>query len=56
MQKAKFALEQAQTKKDVLEKYTKEKTIKELQAEVEKAKSDELAKKATYELEKSKEA
>ena len=55
LEKSKFTLEQAQTKKEVLEKYTKEKTTKELQAEVEKAKSDELAKNATYELEKSKE-
>ena len=35
--------------------YTKGKTIKELESEVEKARSDELAKKATWELEKSKE-
>ena len=55
-QKAKFALEQAQTKLNVLEKYTKDKTIKELESEVEKAHSDELAKKQTYELEKDKEA
>jgi HlyD family secretion protein len=55
-QRAKVALEQAQTKLDVLERYTKDKTIKELQSEVEKAKSDELAKSATWELEKSKEA
>ena len=54
LKKSQFALEQAQTKKEVLERYTKEKTTKELQAEVEKSKSDELAKSATYELEKSK--
>jgi multidrug efflux pump subunit AcrA (membrane-fusion protein) len=54
-QKARFALEQAQSKKMVLEKYTRNKTVKELKSEVEKARSDELAKKQTYELEKSKE-
>ena len=42
-------------KMNVLEKYTKDKTIKELKSEVEKAQSDELAKKATWELEKTKE-
>lgn len=55
-QKAKFSLEQAQSKLDVLETYTMGKTIKELESEVEKARSDELAKKQTYELEKDKEA
>jgi HlyD family secretion protein len=55
LKKARFALEQAETKKKVLEQYTKHKTIKELKSEVEKAHSDELAKKATYELETSKE-
>ena len=55
-QKAKFTLEQAQSKLNVLEKYTKGKTIKELESEVEKARSDELAKKQTYQLEKDKEA
>jgi multidrug resistance efflux pump len=56
LEQKKFALEQAQTKLDVLEKYTKEKTIKELKSEVEKTKSDELAKKQTYQLEQDKEA
>jgi HlyD family secretion protein len=55
LKKARFALEQSQSKKDVLVKYTKNKTIKELESEVEKARSDELAKKATYALEDSKE-
>jgi HlyD family secretion protein len=55
LKKARFALEQAQSKKKVLVDYTKGKTIKELQSEVEKARSDELAKKATWELENSKE-
>ncbi len=53
--KAQFALEQAQSKLDVLIKYTREKTIKELESEVKKAHSDELAKEATWELEKGKE-
>jgi hypothetical protein len=56
VQRAKFALEQARTKKAVLNKYTKDKTIKELTSEVEKARSDELSKQATWALEKSKEA
>jgi HlyD family secretion protein len=55
-QKAKFTLEQSQSKKHVLENYTKAKTIKELKSEVEKALSDELAKKQTYQLERDKEA
>jgi HlyD family secretion protein len=55
-QKAKFALEQAQSKLHVLLEYTKGKTIKELRSEVEKALSDELAKKQTYQLERDKEA
>ncbi len=55
-QKAKFALEQAESKLHVLLDYTKGKTIKELRSEVEKARSDELAKEQTYSLEKTKEA
>jgi HlyD family secretion protein len=55
LKKARFALEQSQSKKKVLVDYTKGKTIKELQSEVEKARSDELAKKATFALEDSKE-
>ena len=49
-------LELAQSKEKVLTQYTKPKTIKELVSEVEKAKSVELAKQATWELEKGKEA
>jgi RND family efflux transporter MFP subunit len=49
------ALELARTRQRVLEDYTKGKTIKELQSEVETAHSDELAKQATWELQKSKE-
>jgi hypothetical protein len=50
----KFALEQAESKKEVLEKYTKSKTVKELNSEVEKTRSDELARQATWELENAK--
>src|SRR5260370_41179860 len=55
LKKAKFTLEQAQSKRKVLVDFTRGKTIKELRSEVEKARSDELAKKATWELENSKE-
>jgi HlyD family secretion protein len=55
LKKARFAKEQAESKKMVLVNYTKDKTIKELESEVEKARSDELAKKATHELESGKE-
>ncbi len=53
--KAQLTLEQAQQKKSVLVNYTREKTIKELESDVKKASSDELAKQATWELEKGKE-
>jgi hypothetical protein len=43
---ADFNIEQAQTRLDVLEKFTKDKTIEELQSEVVRAKAAELAKKA----------
>ena len=56
LDRAVFSEEQAQTKLNVLEKFTKGKTIKELRSEVEKARSDELAKQATWDLEKTKEA
>jgi HlyD family secretion protein len=49
-----FAYEQATTKKDVLERFTYEKTLKELKSDVEKARSDELAKEQTWDLEKKK--
>nr|WP_303652528.1 efflux RND transporter periplasmic adaptor subunit [Paludisphaera mucosa] len=55
-QKARFALEQAQSKLAVLERFTKAKTIKELRSDVEKAFSDEKAKEQTYRLEQEKEA
>jgi HlyD family secretion protein len=54
LQKARFAVEQHKTHKKVLVEYTRLKTLKELRAEVEKARADELSHKATYELEKSK--
>src|SRR5204862_2736456 len=54
-QKALFSKEQAESKLKVLMDYTKAKTIKELRSEVEKSRSDELAKQATWELEKGKE-
>lgn len=56
LQKAQFALEQANSKLKVLEQFTKAKTIKELRSDVEKALSDEKAKEQTYELEKQKES
>ncbi len=55
LKKARFQLEHAQSKKKILVDYTRDKTTLELQAEVAKAKSDELAKKATWELEQAKE-
>ncbi len=54
--RAVFDLEQAQTQLDVLLKYTKDKQIKSLQSDVEKAKADELSKQSSWELEKTKEA
>lgn len=56
LQKAQFALEQANSKLKVLDQFTKAKTIKELRSDVEKALSDEKAKEQTYDLEKQKEA
>jgi HlyD family secretion protein len=54
-QKAKFALEQSQSRLQVLEQYTKTKTIKELKSEVEKSLADEQAKKQAWNLENAKE-
>src|SRR5689334_1276548 len=53
--RARIALERAQSHKRLLVEYTKGKKIKELASEVKKAHSDELARQATWELEKSKE-
>lgn len=55
LQKATFSLQEATTKLMVLREYTKEKQVKELQASVEKARSDMLAKQSAFELEKTKE-
>ena len=55
LKKARFALEQAEAKKKVLIEFTKQKTIKELKSEVEKARSDELAKQASLDRERRKE-
>jgi HlyD family secretion protein len=46
--KAQFSLEQAQSKKKVLEDYTRAKTIKELKSEVKKARADELDKRVAW--------
>ena len=54
--RAKIALEKAQARRKVLVNYTKDKTIKALVGEVEKSRSNELAKGAVWDLEKSKEA
>jgi hypothetical protein len=56
LRKARFALERVQSKKKVLVDYTRGKTIKEFKSEIEKARSDELKKKETWEREKSKES
>jgi RND family efflux transporter MFP subunit len=49
------SLTQAEGKRELLRKYTYPKTLRELQSEVKKAHSDELAKQATWELEQTKE-
>ncbi len=49
--KAKFDLEQARTKVKLLREYTKPRVLKELQAEIQRARADELTKKANWELE-----
>jgi hypothetical protein len=54
-QKARFALEQAQSMRNVLVEYTKSKTITELRDAVDKAGVVELEKKAIWNSEKSKE-
>jgi RND family efflux transporter MFP subunit len=50
----KTALELAKSRQETLENYTKDKTIKTLALEVERKRPDELAKRATWELAKSK--
>jgi multidrug efflux pump subunit AcrA (membrane-fusion protein) len=54
LERERRSLEQAEGKREVLEKYTREKTIKELEGEIGKARADERAKQAAWELEKSK--
>jgi len=54
--KARFAREQALSKKLVLTEYAKTKRTRELNAEADKARSVELAKKRAWELEKSKQS
>jgi len=52
--RAQFGLEKGQSRKKLLVDYTKGRTIKQLKSTVEKARFDELAKKATSELELAK--
>jgi HlyD family secretion protein len=54
-QKSDISLANARKKMEVLEQFTKVKQTTELEANVKKAESDELAKKSTYTLEKTKE-
>ena len=56
LQRATFSKEQAETKITVLKEYTKKKMTTDLNSNIEKARSDELAKEATLNLEKEKEA
>ena len=56
MDRNRLSLEQMQSKLKKLNDYTKPKTLKELRNEVEKARSNELTKEMTYQLEKMKEA
>lgn len=55
LQRATFNKEQAETKITVLKEYTKRKMLTDLNSNIEKARSDELAKEATLNLEKEKE-
>ena len=55
LDKSKFSLEEAKRKLEVMLKYTRAKELTEFKANVEKARSDMLAKQQTYELEKTKE-
>lgn len=54
LDRGKLAFEIAHSKMNVLEKFTHDKTVKELKSEVEKARSDELAKKQAWQLEQLK--
>jgi len=48
VQQAKLSLEKAQGKKTTLQKFTKERKVKELQSKVERARAEELARQADY--------
>ena len=50
MKKAAFSLDEAESKKNFLVKYTKSKLTKDLEAQLEKALSEERARKAEWEL------
>jgi multidrug resistance efflux pump len=54
--RARLALEKAQSRKDVLARYTRPKRQRELESAVKKANTDELARQATWEPMKAKEA
>jgi RND family efflux transporter MFP subunit len=54
-QQADFDVEQAQMQLSVLLKYTKEKQVKSLNSDVEKARADELSKQSSFTLEQTKE-
>jgi HlyD family secretion protein len=54
LKKARFALERAESRLNVLRTFTKPKRIKQLKSDVEKARSDDLTKKAIWELEAAK--
>ncbi len=54
IEREKAALELAKSRRELLEKYTKEKTIKALTVDVEQKRLDELAKQARWQLEQSK--
>jgi RNA polymerase sigma factor (sigma-70 family) len=53
--RARFSLEKTQSRMNVLQKYTHEKTVKELNSAVKKGQAEELVKQATWELERIKE-
>jgi hypothetical protein len=55
LKRARFTLEQAQSKRYVLEKYTKPKTLSELKARVAKARAEESSKQQAWELAKERE-
>ena len=54
LERERRSLAQAEAKRDVLENVTRDKTVKELEAEIRNARADELAKQRAWELEKRK--